>query len=94
MAYSLANKAANKKDIGYGKSSANRTKIKQQRKAALLTQFQLSALAAINKTTISEVENGRFTGSFLIFWKGYWMLLTSQFDIITKEHSLPDWDRY
>lgn len=74
---------ANRKEIGQ--------KIKQQRKDKKLTQLQLSMATRINKTTISEIENGRFTGSFDIFER----LLDAvdlQFDIVTKEHSLPDWD--
>ncbi|GEK15999.1 helix-turn-helix domain-containing protein [Aliivibrio fischeri] len=74
---------ANREQIGQ--------KIKQQRKYRHLTQSQLSELTRINKTTISEIENGRFTGSFDIFER----LLDAvglQFDIITKAHSLPDWD--
>ena len=74
---------ANREQIGQ--------KIKQQRKYRHLTQSQLSELTRINKTTISEIENGRFTGSFDIFER----LLDAvglQFDIITKVHSLPDWD--
>ncbi|MCA0934010.1 helix-turn-helix domain-containing protein [Vibrio alginolyticus] len=65
--------------------------MKQQRKDKQLTQSQLSELTRINKTTISEIENGRFTGSFDIFER----LLDAvglQFDIVTKEHTLPDWD--
>ncbi len=74
---------ANREQIGQ--------KIKQQRKDRQLTQSQLSELTRINKTTISEIENGRFTGSFDIFER----LLDAvglQFDIVTKKHSLPDWD--
>jgi transcriptional regulator with XRE-family HTH domain len=65
--------------------------IKQQRKDRQLTQSQLSELTHINKTTISEIENGRFTGSFDIFER----LLDAvglQFDIVAKIHSLPCWD--
>lgn len=74
---------ANREQIGQ--------KIKQQRKDKQLTQSKLSELTRINKTTISEIENGRFTGSFDIFER----LLDAvglQFDIVTKEYSLPDWD--
>lgn len=41
--------------------------IKESRKAKLLTQVQLSRITNINKTTISEIENGRFTGSYDIY---------------------------
>lgn len=74
---------ANREQIGQ--------KIKQQRKDKHLTQSQLSELTRINKTTISEIENGRFIGSFDIFER----LLDAvglQFDIVTKELCLPDWD--
>ncbi|GEM80843.1 hypothetical protein VSU01S_30880 [Vibrio superstes NBRC 103154] len=74
---------ANREQIG--------RKIKQQRKDRQLTQLQLSELTRINKTTISEIENGRFTGSFDIFER----LLDAvdlQFDVVAKEHTLPDWD--
>ena len=37
------------------------------RKSLGYTQQKLSELIRINKTTISEIENGRFTGSFDIF---------------------------
>lgn len=42
-------------------------KIKHVRIDKGLTQVQVSKLTRINKTTISEIENGRFTGSFDIF---------------------------
>ncbi|EGQ9713985.1 helix-turn-helix transcriptional regulator [Vibrio parahaemolyticus] len=65
--------------------------VKQSRKAKRLTQLQLAKITRINKTTISEIENGRFTGSFDIFER----LLDSvglQFSVTPKTHSLPDWD--
>lgn len=55
------------------------------------TQQKLSEIAGINKTTISEIENGRFTGVFDIFER----LLDAvnlQFDVSQKKYSLPDWD--
>ncbi|MBH0017884.1 helix-turn-helix transcriptional regulator [Pseudoalteromonas sp. NGC95] len=61
------------------------------RKALGYTQQKLSEIAGINKTTISEIENGRFTGSFDIFER----LLDAvdlQFEVTAKQHSLPDWD--
>ncbi|MFX2240058.1 helix-turn-helix transcriptional regulator [Acinetobacter baumannii] len=42
-------------------------KVKEARKSKGYTQQKLSKLTRINKTTISEIENGRFTGSFDIF---------------------------
>nr|WP_305842296.1 helix-turn-helix transcriptional regulator [Photobacterium leiognathi] len=43
--------------------------VKERRKELGLTQKQVSELSSINKTTISEIENGRFIGSFDIFDK-------------------------
>ncbi|MDQ2045917.1 helix-turn-helix domain-containing protein [Pseudoalteromonas sp. 20-92] len=66
-------------------------KISTSRKALGYTQQKLSEIAGINKTTISEIENGRFTGSFDIFER----LLDAvdlQFEVTSKQHSLPDWD--
>jgi transcriptional regulator with XRE-family HTH domain len=65
--------------------------ISTSRKALGYTQQKLSEIAGINKTTISEIENGRFTGSFDIFER----LLDAvdlQFEVTSKQHSLPDWD--
>ncbi len=65
--------------------------ISTRRKALGYTQQKLSGIAGINKTTISEIENGRFTGSFDIFER----LLDAvdlQFEVTSKQHSLPDWD--
>ncbi|PHX07623.1 helix-turn-helix domain-containing protein [Vibrio splendidus] len=66
-------------------------KIKLARNDMKLTQVQVSELTRINKTTISEIENGRFTGSFDIFER----LLDAvglQFEVVEKVHQLPDWD--
>ncbi|HFD2143772.1 TPA: helix-turn-helix transcriptional regulator [Acinetobacter baumannii] len=66
-------------------------KIREARKAKNYTQKKLSELTKINKTTISEIENGWFTGSFDIFER----ILDEvdlQFEIATKTHTLPDWD--
>ncbi|MFA0718746.1 helix-turn-helix domain-containing protein [Vibrio splendidus] len=65
--------------------------IKQSRNNMGLTQVQVSKLTRINKTTISEIENGRFTGSFDIFER----LLNAvdlQFEVVEKTHQLPSWD--
>ena len=67
-------------------------KVKQARVDMGLTQVQMSELTKINKTTISEIENGRFTGSFDIFER----LLDAvdlQFEVVTKKRLLPDWDQ-
>ncbi|MGQ1513282.1 helix-turn-helix transcriptional regulator (plasmid) [Acinetobacter baumannii] len=55
------------------------------------TQQKLSELIRINKTTISEIENGRFTGSFDIF-EGVLDAVGLQFDVSPKRHLLPHWD--
>lgn len=65
--------------------------VKHARNKKGLTQVQVSKLTRINKTTISEIENGRFTGSFDIFER----LLNAiglQFEVVDKVHQLPDWD--
>ena len=65
--------------------------VSESRKALGYTQQRLAELTGINKTTISEIENGHFTGSFDIFER----LLDAvglQFDVIPKQHKLPDWD--
>jgi transcriptional regulator with XRE-family HTH domain len=65
--------------------------VSESRKSLSYTQQRLAELTGINKTTISEIENGRFTGSFDIFER----LLDAvglQFDVTPKRHKLPDWD--
>ena len=65
--------------------------ISTSRKALGYKQQKLSEIAGINKTTISEIENGRFTDSFDIFER----LLDAvdlQFEVTSKQHSLPGWD--
>ncbi|WP_172380962.1 helix-turn-helix domain-containing protein [Vibrio sp. Vb339] len=67
------------------------SKIRDARNGLGLTQIQVSEITRINKTTISEIENGRFTGSFDIFER----LLDAiglQFEVVPKTHELPDWD--
>lgn len=66
-------------------------KVCTARKKLGYTQQKLSMITRINKTTISEIENGRFTGSFDIFERvldGVGL----QFEISQKKHKLPDWD--
>jgi transcriptional regulator with XRE-family HTH domain len=58
-------------------------------KSLSYTQQRLAELTCINKTTISEIENGRFTGSSDIFER----LLDAvglQFDVTAKRHKWPD----
>lgn len=66
-------------------------KVSIERKALGHTQQELSELIRINKTTISEIENGRFTGSFDIFERVL-DAVGLQFDVSPKQHSLPHWD--
>ncbi len=65
--------------------------IKARRKDKKLTQLELAKRTRINKTTISEIENGRFTGSFDIFERVI-DALDLQFEVVNKTHALPDWD--
>ncbi len=65
--------------------------IKARRKDKKLTQLELAKRTRINKTTISEIENGRFTGSFYIFERVI-DALDLQFEVVNKTHVLPDWD--
>ena len=65
--------------------------IRERRKELRYTQQALSELTGVHKSTISEIENGRFSGSFDIFER----LLDSvnlQFEVSSKTHRLPDWD--
>lgn len=66
-------------------------KISMERKALGYTQQKLSELTRINKTTISEIENGRFTGSFDIFERVL-DAVDLQFDVSPKQHLFPHWD--
>lgn len=66
-------------------------KIRAARKILGYTQQKLSELIRINKTTISEIENGRFTGSFDIFERVL-DAVDLQFEVSEKKHTLPDWD--
>ena len=66
-------------------------KVRIERKSMGYTQQKLSALIRVNKTTISEIENGRFTGSFDIFERVL-DAVCLQFDVSPKRHSLPHWD--
>lgn len=66
-------------------------KVRIERKALGYTQQKLSELTRINKTTISEIENGRFTGSFGIF-EHVLAAVGLQFEVMPKKHTLPNWD--
>ena len=66
-------------------------KIRLARKGLGYTQKSLAEKTKVNKTTISEIENGRFTGSFDIFERvldGVGL----QFEVNKKKFNLPQWD--
>ena len=65
--------------------------IRLARKRLGYTQKSLSEKTKVNKTTISEIENGRFTGSFDIFERvldGVGL----EFEVNKKKFNLPHWD--
>ncbi|MBF7686552.1 helix-turn-helix transcriptional regulator [Acinetobacter sp. B10A] len=66
-------------------------KVCTERKRLRYTQKQISELSGINKTTISEIENGRFTGSFDIFERVL-NAVSLQFDVVPQSVVLPDWN--
>lgn len=74
---------ASRKEIGI--------KIRLARKALGYTQKTLSQKTTVNKTTISEIENGRFTGSFDIF-ESVIDGVGLQFEVRKKKLVLPHWD--
>ncbi|GAB6260486.1 helix-turn-helix transcriptional regulator [Photobacterium sp. 53610] len=65
--------------------------VAQARKALGATQKQMAERTGIHKTTLSEIENGRFTGSLDIFER-YLDAVDLQLEVIPKQHQLPDWD--
>ena len=65
--------------------------IRLARKALGYTQKALSEKTSVNKTTISEMENGRFTGSFDIF-EHVLDGVSLQFEVNKKRRELPHWD--
>jgi len=74
---------ASRKEIGI--------EIRQARKALGYTQKALSEKTTVNKTTISEIENGRFTGSFDIF-ESVIDGVGLQFEVTKKKYKLPNWN--
>ncbi|MCJ8313464.1 MAG: helix-turn-helix domain-containing protein [Saccharospirillaceae bacterium] len=66
-------------------------KVKVSRKQLGFTQLQIAQSTGINKTTISEIENGLFSGSFDIFERVI-DAVGLKFDITEKKHTLPDWN--
>ena len=65
--------------------------IRASRTALGYTQQALSGRTGIHKSTISEIENGRFSGSFDIFERVL-DALDLTFEVTPKQHRLPDWD--
>ena len=74
---------ASRKEIG--------EKIKLVRKTLGYTQKTVSERSGVNKTTISEIENGHFTGSFDLFEK-VMNCMELQFEVVPKKHKFPHWD--
>ena len=65
--------------------------IAKARKVLGETQQEISNRTGIHKTTLSEIENGRFTGSLDIFER-YLDAVGLQLEVIEKRHKLPNWD--
>ena len=79
----LGRKMASRKEIG--------EKIKLARKNLGYIQKTVSEKSGVNKTTISEIENGHFTGSFDLFEKVL-SCVDLQFEVVPKKHKFPHWD--
>lgn len=67
------------------------TKAKDMRKRSAQTQKQLSEITDLPQSTLSEIENGRFTGSLDIMER-YLDALGLQLSVVEKTQRLPDWD--
>ncbi|WP_180174066.1 helix-turn-helix domain-containing protein [Acinetobacter sp. YH01024] len=65
--------------------------IRLARKALGYTQKNLSEKTNVNKTTISEIENGHFTGSFSIF-ESILNAVGLQFEVNKNKYKFPHWD--
>lgn len=65
--------------------------IRLARKALGYTQKNLSEKVKVNKTTISEIENGHFTGSFCTFERVL-DAVGLQFEVNEKKYRFPQWD--
>ncbi|HHJ3080355.1 TPA: helix-turn-helix domain-containing protein [Vibrio parahaemolyticus] len=61
------------------------------RKTKNMTQAEAAEKTGIVATTISKIENGRFTGSFRILER-YAEFLGFEFTLTVKEHRFPSWD--
>jgi transcriptional regulator with XRE-family HTH domain len=67
------------------------TKAKEMRKKSAQTQKRLSEVTGLPQSTLSEIENGRFTGSLDIMER-YLDVLGLQLTAVEKAQRLPDWD--
>ena len=65
--------------------------IREHRKRFGYTQQALSDLTNVHKSTISEIENGRFSGSFDIFER-VMNGVQLQFEVSQKKPRFPDWE--
>lgn len=65
--------------------------IKQARKKQGSTQKEISTKIDIPQSTLSEIENGRFTGSLDIFER-YIDAVGLELTLVEKTHRFPDWD--
>ncbi|WP_409306257.1 helix-turn-helix domain-containing protein [Pectobacterium sp. B1J-3] len=66
-------------------------KIADARKNMGNTQQQMADVTGIFKTTLSKIENGRFTGSLDILER-YLDAVGLQLNAEPKQHTLPKWD--
>ncbi|NLQ18007.1 helix-turn-helix transcriptional regulator [Marinomonas sp. M1K-6] len=74
---------ANREEIG--------EKICAARKALKKTQKQMAEQTGIHKSTLSLIENGRFTGSLDILER-YLDAVGLTLEVAPKKHRLPQWD--
>lgn len=65
--------------------------IRAARKRLSQTQKQLAQITGIHKSTLSEIENGRFTGSLDILER-YLDAVGLKLTVAEKVRRLPDWD--
>lgn len=66
-------------------------KVRDARKELGYTQKKVLEMTGINITTISQIENGHFTGSFDIFER-VMDAVGLQLDAVPKQILLPKWD--
>ncbi|MBS9783358.1 MAG: helix-turn-helix transcriptional regulator [Pasteurella sp.] len=65
--------------------------VQSTRKQTGKTQVALSQQTGIHKSTLSEIENGHFTGSLAIYER-YLDALDLTLQVIPKQKKLPDWE--